>query len=37
LSDNYIYKGSYVKVDAQDIKYIMQKYQGVEQRFIYNL
>jgi len=37
LSNNYIYKGSYVKVNAQDIKYIMQKYQGVEQRFIYNL
>ena len=37
LSAEHIYKGSYVKVDAKDIKYVMQNYQGVEQRYIYNL
>jgi hypothetical protein len=37
LADNYIYVGSYVKVDEQDIKYVLQNYQGEEQRFIHNL
>jgi len=37
LSKEHIYNGSYVKVDAKDIKYVISKYQGEEHRFIHNL